>query len=461
MRRALARATGASVVASVTLATACAHAPRTSHAGSDPPPCATLDAAQCARARALALAASTYADEAHDYVLAQEGIASGAALARTNEGWRALPSACARAKPRAPALDVDVIDYAFVGVVVDGSLVSADADVAPFLASAPPDGHEASLVAMALVHDRAPPELDRGPALVEAPSGACTCEGATHVAGAPRYGALVAYSFRAERPGGWLSRGDVHVRAIDLVVAALGDPHRSVRESRIGGLAIDGLDRTLAGGAKGPLAFRVTDPQRIAYVAAPLAELCDFPAPEVSPSPLDFGVAPYGTAVERTVHVVNHAPTALRALLGASTFVLPARGTLDLPLRWTPQGDAPGCETQTRDEAIPFLRPNGTTARAARVLETVRTGRATVSRTEHVEPSPPKLDLDSAARDWSCPHDFVRTDCHAESTGTYAVVAEPRGDDSCHFACRGPSAPGRHPLCRYDATLDCALHCAP
>jgi len=154
-------------------------------------------------------------------------------------------------------------------------------------------------------------------------------------------------------------------------------------------------------------------------------------------------------------------PTSLRALLGADTFVLPAGGAADLPVRWTPDGDAPGCETQTRDLAIPFLRLGGQTARSARVLETIRTGRGAVSRTERVVPTPPKLDLDSTIRDWTCPRDFVRTACRAENTGTYEVVAEPRGEDACHFACRGPKTPGQRADCRFDATMDCALRCKP
>jgi hypothetical protein len=193
----------------------------------------------------------------------------------------------------------------------------------------------------------------------------------------------------------------------------------------------------------------VTDPKPVAYVASPIAELCDFPAPEVSPSPLDFGVAPYGTEARRTVHVVNRAPIDLRALLGASTFVLPASGAIDLPLRWIPDGDAPGCETQTRDEAIPFLRLGGETARTARVLETIRTGRPTVTRAERVVPTPPKLDLASTARDWTCPRDFVRASCRAENTAAYDVVAEPRG------------VAGRPTLCRFDAVMECSLRCAP
>jgi hypothetical protein len=437
----------------------CPRAPRSSEPRAA---CASLDAAACERARALTVAAATYADESHDYVLASHSLSPATALARTKDGWRALPITCARARSYSPKLDAGAVDYAFVGVTVDATLVSADADIGPLLARAEPSVHDVRLVAMAVVRDLAPPSFDPGASLLETPSGACTCDDATHFAGATKYGAMLSFAFAAPREaGGVFAHEEPHVRALDFVRAALGDARRAVRESRVGGMTIDGLARFLQRNPTAPLVFHVTDPQPIAYAASPIAELCDFPAPEVSPSPLDFGVAAYGTEARRTMHVVNRAAIDLRALLGASTFVLPASGAIDLPLRWTPEGDAPGCETQTRDEAIPFLRLHGETARTARVLETVRTGRPIVSRAERVEPLPPKLDLASTARDWTCPPDFSRTACRVENTGKYDVVAEPRGDEACHFACRGPAPAGKPVLCRFDAVMECALRCPP
>ena len=416
--------------------------------------CASLDPPACERARALTLAARAYADEAHDYVLASPGLAPSTPLARTKEGWRPLPLSCARPRASPRRLEPATVDYAFVGVVVDSTLVSGDADIGPLLERAQPPVHEVKLVALAFVRDASLATFDRGEALVETQSGACSCGDATHFASATKYGAMLSYAFRSPRRSG-------PVRALDLVRAALEDPRVAVRESRLGSMTIDGLSRFLFRDASAPLAFHVTDPVPVAYAASPIGELCDFPAPEVSPSPLDFGVAPYGSEVRRTVHVVSRAPIDLRALVGASTFVLPAGGAIDLPLRWTPDGDAPGCETQTRDEAIPFLRLGGGTARVARVLETIRTGRPSVERAERVEPSPPRLDPASTVRDWTCPRDFVRASCRAENTGGAAVVAEATGKDACHFACSAPSAPGRAPPCRFDAVMTCTLSCPP
>jgi hypothetical protein len=422
------------------------------------PACGSLAAPACDRARALAFAATTYEDESHDYVLvpAPLGFAPPTALAQTPDGWRPLPLACARAprEPR-PTVDPRAVDYTFIGATVDATLVSADADVGPLLARPEPHLHDVRLVALAFVHDLASPPFAPGPAVVERPNGDCTCSEATHFAGATKYGAMLAYDFtlppRAPRAP--------HVRALDVVRAALADPRVVVHESQIGRMTIDGLGRALAREAAVPLTFRVTDAAPVAYAVSPVAELCDFPAPALSPSPLDFGIAPYGTEARRSVHAVNRSPVDLRALVGASTFVLPAGGAIDIPLRWTPDGDAPGCEIQTRDEAIPFLRLRGGSPRAARVLETVRTGRPSVERSERLSTSAPNFDFASTARDWSCPRDFVRTSCRAENAVGSGAVAEPRADEGCHFTCAPPSAGGAPTPCRFDALMSCALNC--
>jgi hypothetical protein len=434
----------------------CAHAPRLRAGGPAHAHCASLDSAACDHASALILAASTYVDEAHDYVLRSAAIAPQSALARTNEGWLSLSLACARPRAPTPKLDPRVTDYAFVGVVVDTTLVSADADIGPLLAhgSGP---HDVKLVALAFVRDLDPPSFEPSAALVERPSGGCSCGEASHFVGATKYGASLSYGIRP-RP---IAR-DTHVRALDFVRAAFADPHVAVTEARVGKMAIEGLGPLLspsrAPGASAPPTFRITDAVPVAYAASPVGELCDFPAPEVSPSPLDFGVAPYGTEARRTVHVVNRAPIDLRAILGASTFVLPAHGAIDLPLRWTPDGDAPGCETQTRDESIPFLRLGGSTPRTARVLETIRTGRPSVEQTERVGPAAPDP---RATRDWTCPRDFVRSSCRVANASGGDAVAEPRGKDACHFACRSAVPGGGPAACRFDATMSCALFCAP
>ncbi len=416
-------------------------------------PCGSLAPASCARARALVVAASTYADENHDYILRSARIPLGTALAQTHEGWRRRPLACAHPRASAAQLAPSTVDYAFVGVTVDSTLVSADAEISALLARPDPPLHEVGLVAFALVRDRASASLERGEDLVERPSGDCVCGDATHVSAATRYGASLTYAFQSPPR-------DARARAIDVVRAALDDPRIPVRESRAGSLTIDGLERFLRGEPAVPLAFRVTDPVAVAEEVAPVGDVCDFAAPELSPSPLDFGVAPYGTEARRSVHAVNRSPVDLRALIGAETFLVPAHGAVDLPLRWTPDGDAPGCETQTRDEAIPFARVAGGNPRSARVLETIRTGRATVERAERVELTRDPRAPGSTVRDWTCPRDFVRASCRAASVEPAGdVLVEPRGKDACHFECRGAGEAGRVRSCRFDATMSCALSC--
>ncbi len=447
---------------------ALAACPRPARVRSDP--CATLDARACERARALVLAALTYQDEQHDLILtAGRVLPEGSGLRRAPQGWQPVPAACALASPEVPAASDGAVDYAFVGVAIDGTLVAADADLSSLL-GAPPAKHEVRLVALAL-QAAAPRAWNAGPSLVlKAADDSCTCEGATHFAGAVRQGATLAYVMTAPRDA-------AHVRAVDFVSAALGDARFAVREAN-DGLVIDGLPALLDGRAH-PLAFHVTSPSPVATDAAPLDDVCTFAAPEVTPSPLDFGVAPYGASATRDVHVVNRASIDLEAIVGARTVPLPAHGAIDLALRWAPDGDAQRCETQTRDESILFLPAwrgasgsagdaGAPTGRRARVLETIRTGKPRVERIERFErsQSAPARD-DKRARDWSCPRDFKVAACRAENavcgdghactTGGYAAVAEPRGDEGCRFDCREPAAPGA--FCRFDAAMDCVLAC--
>ena len=115
--------------------------PRATQPPLDPrAPCAALDRNACLRARALVIAATTYADEQHDVILSGTRVVSpGAGLRPTAEGWKPTGEACARAAGRpAPSIDTSTIAYAFAGVAVDGTLVAADADLAPLLGAPPP-----------------------------------------------------------------------------------------------------------------------------------------------------------------------------------------------------------------------------------------------------------------------------------------------------------------------------------
>ncbi len=452
------------------LALALAACPRPARVRTEP--CATLGAPACERARALVLAALTYQDEQHDLILAAaRGLPEGSGIRWAPQGWKQVPAACALASPGAPAPSDGPVDYAFVGVAIDGTLVAADADLSPLL-GAPPEKHDVRLLAIALQAE--PPRAwNAGPSLVvKAADDSCTCEGATHFAGSVRHGATLAYAMTAPRDA-------THVRAVDFVSAALGDARFTVREAN-DGLVIDGLSSLLDGRAH-PLAFRVTSPSPVAMDAAPLDDVCTFAAPEVTPSPLDFGVAPYGASATRDVHVVNRAPIDLEAIVGARTIPLPAHATIDLALRWAPDGDAQRCETQTRDESILFLPAwrdrsgdaGAPVGRRARVLETIRTGKPRVERRERFDADRAdradrgSRDEGEHAHEWSCPRDFKVAACRAENavcgdrractTGGYAAVAEPRGQEGCRFDCREPAGPGT--FCRFEAAMECVLAC--
>jgi hypothetical protein len=428
-------------------------------------PCATLERASCLRARALVIAAATYADEQHDLILAgADAIPTGTGLRLVAAGWRATASACARVMaPRPPAIDASAISYAFAGVAVDGTLVAASADLAPLLGAPPAsrNSHEVRLIALAVARDPSPPSFEPTTSVTaRASDDSCSCGDATHFAGATRFGATLSFDFHAPRDA-------THERAIDFVRRALGDARYAAHESNTG-LAIDGLASLLDGDSR-PLVFHLTAARPVAYVASPLLDVCAFPTPEISPASVDFGVAPYETQATRTVHVVNRAGVPLQALVGAETVELPARAAIDLPLVWTPEGDALRCETQTRDESILFVPARrdprrdaaAPTERRARVFETIRTGRPHAEQTEHVDlPIRRAEDYAATGRDWTCPGDYVRTSCRIENAADgVTATADPRGQRGCHFSCVGPVS-GKNPLlCRFDAVMECALKC--
>jgi hypothetical protein len=436
--------------------------------------CGALGAVECTRARGLIAAAGTFSDVKHDYILdPTASFSPGRGIERTASGlWSAVPSACAQADAAAPAAKVDAqtIDFGFVGVAVDTTLVSADADLTPFLgAGGEASTHKIRLVAIAFARDLDPQFFDASPNVTYGAEG-CACGRATHFIGAVKVGGML--SFETE-----VRAGEVHARAIDFVRARLADSHASVTETRVGGLEVEGLEAALAGGVSRPLTFKVASPVPLAYAVYPIADVCRFalPAPDVSPTPMDFGDAAYGKESTRLLHVVNRASIDLHAVLGARTFAVPARGSLDVPLTWAPEGDAPGCEAQTREETVLFVpqdpaAPVTPKQQTARVVEQVRTGRPAVARTEHIDTGESRRPTYAAtSRDWTCPPDFTVSACRveqpqcADTTRTctsdgYGVVAAQVGN-GCHFACSGPNAILSAQFCRFDATMECRLRC--
>jgi hypothetical protein len=276
---------------------------------------------------------------------------------------------------------------------------------------------------------------------------------------------------------------DVDARVLDDRVplatafrAALLDARASVRETRIGDLALDGLGR----GHSITFAIRALAPSPIAHDAIPVADLCAsaLATPTVVPAPVDFGETPYGHTSRRVARISNDGDVPMRALRGTETIAIPARSAVDVSLEWKPEGDALGCETQTRDETLVFLRdvpdgisPSPVHEQSAVIHERVRTGRETITDTDRIDTAGRhEPDFEKAtSHDVACPPDFVVTSCKADkrvcsdvahdcSGDGYAAVASIKGN-GCHFACKGPAADPRA-TCRFDAVTECRLACS-
>lgn len=439
--------------------------------------CAGLAKEACGRAQGLLTAASAFSNVRTEYILdPTSSFAHGRGLTKGSEGlWKALPTQCA--KPTAAAaggrsVDASTIDFGFVGVAVDDTLLATDADITPFFSAGAQGGvHKVRLVAIAFVRDLDPQFFDATDE-VAYESDACTCRGASHFVGAVKMGGLLSYDLTVRE-------GEVHGKALDFFKARLATKDVTIVETRVGGLEVDGLESQLSkDAAPKPLGFHVKSPVPIAYAVYPIADVCKFafPEPEVSPVPLDFGDAPYGKEATRLVHVVNRASFDLVATLGKRTVDVPARGTADVPVTWVPMGDAPGCELQSREDSM-VLTPKASGApvvprqHSIRLPQSVRTGRGTVVQADHVDTGEARRpDYSATARDWTCPPDRVVAGCRTQSAQCgdknrdctsegYTLVAEPRGN-GCHFGCTGPtSILTASNWCRFDAVMECRLAC--
>jgi hypothetical protein len=346
-------------------------------------------------------------------------------------------------------------------------------DLATFGAGGSASQHRVRLVAIAFVRDLDPQFFEATPDVTYGDAG-CACGRATHFVGAVKMGGMLSYETDVRA-------GEAHGRALDLVRARIAANDARIAETRVGGLEVEGLDLALAGGAAHPLSFKVTSPVPIAYAVYPVADVCklSFPEPEVTPAPIDFGDVPYGAQGSRLLHIVNRAPFDLFAHYGEKIIDVPAYATLDVESRWTPQGDAAGCDAQTREESIVFT-PRDTRApitpqqRSVRVVERVRSGRPTIAQRVHVDTGESRApDYTKTNRDVACPSDYVVTACRTENAQCgdgggaceqkgYALAATMSGN-GCHFGCTGPSAllPFTANFCRFDAVAECRLRCAP
>ncbi|MBX3186420.1 MAG: hypothetical protein KF819_05360 [Labilithrix sp.] len=448
--------------------------------------CSGLDASECGRARGLIHAATAFGNVRHEYLLDAAGsFAPGRGVQHSNEGaYSVLPTRCAQerahggatpAAPTAPArVDASTVDFTYVGLAIDQHIVSADADLLPWVgAGAEASEKKLSLVAIAFVRDL-DPQFFGASDDVAFSGDACTCGRATHFVGAVKVGGVLSYEMRVRS-------GEVRGRALEFFKARLAAGDTRITQTVIGGLEVDGLDlgaMTPSSAAAKPLAFRVKNPVPIAYALYPLSDVCKFafPAPEVSPEIVELGDVPYGREETRLLHVVNRAAIDLRATIGERTFAVPALGSADVPFAWSPNGQALGCEIQTREEILQFVPavadvPVTPRTQSVRVTARVRTGKGTFRRHEHIDTGVHrKPDYAATKREWTCPDDYAVAGCRTESaqcgdgrctTDGYAVNAELAGN-GCRFACAGPEGllPGISSMyCRFDAVMDCRLRC--
>lgn len=446
-------------------------------------PCAGLAEGECGRAKGLLAAASGFGNVKHEYLLdPASAIAPGRGVQRGPEGtYSVLPTRCAQergasAASAAPKVDATTIDFSYVGVAIDQALVSADADLTPWLsAGGEAAEHKISLVALAFVRDLDPQFFSASEDVAFGGEG-CTCGRATHFVGAVKMGGLLAYEMRVRA-------GELHGRALEFVRARIAAGDARVTQTVVGGLEVSGIEKLApsAASSSGPppaLSFAVKNPVPIAYAIYPLADVCKFafPAPEVAPEVLDFGDVPYESESTKLLHIVNRAPIDLRASVGERTFAVPALGSADVPVTWRPNGAAIGCEVQTRDETLQFYprdvdAPVVPKMQSARIVERVRTGKPTYRRHEHVDTGVSrKPDYAGTKREWTCPDDYAVSSCRTEkpecgdgrcATDGYAVNAEP-APNGCRFGCKGPEGliPGLSSnFCRFDAVMECRLRC--
>jgi hypothetical protein len=444
--------------------------------------CAGLGDSECGRAKGLLAVASGFGNVKHEYLLdAASSIAPGRGVQRGEGGaYTVLPTRCARERgaasdAAAPArVDASTIDFTYVGVAIDSVLVSADADLTPWLSA----GGEASekkisLVALAFVRDL-DPQFFGASEDVAFGGEACTCGRATHFVGAVKMGGVLSYEMRVRA-------GELRGRALDFVKARIAAGDARVTQTTVGGLEVSGMEKLGAiatGSAPPPLDFKVKNPVPVAYAIYPLADVCKFafPAPEVAPEVVDFGDVPYEKEETKLLHIVNRAALDLRASIGDRTFAIPALGSADVPLSWKPSGETTGCEVQTRDHTLQFYprdadAPVVPKMQSARIVSRVRTGKATFRRHEHVDTGVSrKPDYAGTRREWTCPEDYAVSSCRTEKTQCgdgkcasdgYAVNAEPI-PNGCRFSCKGPEGllPGLSSnFCRFDAVMDCQLRC--
>ncbi|MFO0641522.1 MAG: hypothetical protein U0183_20030 [Polyangiaceae bacterium] len=430
--------------------------------------CAALGGAACKDADGLLAAMGSYSNVSHDFLLDATGsYAPGRGVVKSPSGTRLLTEACAVPKASQAEVERATIDYAYVGLAVDDVVVSAEADLVPFLAAGAAGAtHTVKLVAVAFVRDKDPQFFSPSPAMTYE-SEKCACAGATDFIGSVKMGGLLAYEITVRH-------GEVTGKALELVKAKLRAEDASVKQTVVGGLEVENLDEAISKGSHGkPLTFKVKNPVPVAYALYPLADVCRFtlPEPDISPQKIDLGDVPYGREATRLVRVVNRSSLELRALVQGGTFAVPALGTAEVPIVVKPRGDEPACDTVTREEVIVFQprdeAPVTPKSHTMKVEVTYRSGAPEVTRTARIDSGASHTqDWLLAKGDVTCPTDYVAEAC-GTSNEEGCEKAEARIEATsaggvCHFVPKARTSilpTLRSQRCAYQANATCRLKC--
>lgn len=435
-----------------------------------PGACSGLSPEGCQRVQGLLSAAQAFSNTKRELLLdPSSNLEPGRGVSKEGR-YRVLPKACAKprkAEARTPELDAGTVDFSYIGLAVDDTMVGLDEELTPYFSG----GIEASkkklrVVAMAFVRDKDPQFFEASDD-VSFERESCACGPATHFVGSVKYGGMLSFDLD-------VTAAEVHGRAVSVFKAKIGERETRTTQAQVGGLEIEGLDAYLAGKGERPLSFRVKNPVPVAYALYPIADVCrfSFPVPDVSPTVLDFGDVPYGAEAQRLLHVVNRAPFDLYAHFAGGSYAVPALGSLDVPVAFRPQGERLGCESQSRQEPIVFSPRDAQAPVVPRehsvpVLERVRTGRATHEQRERVDSGEArKPNYASTVREWNCPAEYAVEDCRVDapacaqaSCSGYQFPVE-RTANGCRFRCQGPESVlfGGN-ACRFEAVMKCRLRC--
>jgi hypothetical protein len=429
---------------------------------------------KCVTGSDLLSAAKTFGNVEHDFVLdASSALKPGRGLERTASGsWRITSASCATPKDsaseNAPS-DTSDVDFSYIGLAVDSTLVGADVDLLPyFSAGGEASSHTLRLTAIAFVRDRDPEFFSAGPT-IRTTGGECSCGTATHFVGAVKYGGMLSYETTVRK-------ADVHASALALFKTRLEANDGSVKQTTMGGLEVKGLAEA-GKGTYAAIAFEVKKPVPIAYSTYPIADVCEFafPAPDVTPAPLDFGAVPGGSAATRLVHIQSRARVDSYVSYKDQNILLPKEGSIDIPVQWAAQNAKQGCHLEQREDALSITPADkalhvNPEQHSVRVTLKALTGAPVAIQRETLDTGE-ALRPDYAATDkaFTCPQNYVPSACRTENalcgngkdcTQDGYVIRSERTERGCHFRCNGPKSYiiGKN-ACRFEAITECAQEC--